>query len=94
MARRDDKIVIRYFAVPNANVARGGFMPMFETNGRLRGSSYGRGYDRADAERFAEAEARDEAARYVGDWRVSVAKGGEAYVRAALARDKSRLERR
>ena len=84
--KNDDKIVIRYFAVPNADTRRGGFMPAIEVNGRLRGDTYGKGYDREEALVLAQAEALEEAARYTGDWRVTVRAAPDKYARAALVR--------
>lgn len=88
MKRRggDDKIVIRYYAAPNENVARGGFMPLIEVNGRQRGDTYGRGYDREEAMVLAEARALQEAQHYTGDWRISVRPANEKYARAAATR--------
>ncbi len=88
MKRRaiDDKVVIRWFAVPNTNTRRSGFSPAIEINGRLRGG-YSSGYDREVAELMAEAEAREAAQRYTGDWRISVRKGAGRYIDAAIQRD-------
>jgi len=88
----DEDIRIRWYAVPNENKTRGGFMPVYEKNGRVHGHTYGRGYDRDEAETLAKADAEDEASHYVGDWNVSVEKratregeGGFATVGAMAA---------
>lgn len=87
MARRDDKIVIRFFAIPNTNTTRGGWMPVYEENGRMRGHSYGTGYGKADAELLAQSAALEAASRYIGDWSVTVRKADDKYAKAAIARD-------
>lgn len=97
MRRRaiDDKIVIRFFAIPNTNKNKGGFLPMYEENGRLRGHTYsGLGWSRDDAEIMAQSEALDAAARYTGDWRVTVRKADAKYAAAALARDARHWKKR
>ncbi len=74
-ADADADVVIVWYAVPNANKKRGGWMPLIENNAKVRGSTYGRGYDKEDAERAAKEMAEEEAQRYVGDWSVVVRKG-------------------
>lgn len=69
-------VVICWYAIPNANQHRGGFMPVYDLNGQRHGHAYGRGYDLDEALKIAEADARDEAAHYVGDWDISVAAKG------------------
>ena len=72
--RRDPEDIIRieYDAIDNADTRRGGFMPVVWINGHRRGDSYGRGYDHDKAVAIAHAEAREEAARYIGDWQITV----------------------
>ena len=74
---RDDRelVTITWYAVPNAHKARGGYMPVYELDGKVRGHTYGRGYPKAEAEAEAEAMAHKEAERYTGDWNVVVKKG-------------------
>jgi hypothetical protein len=84
------KVTIRWFAIPNVDTRRGGFMPMVEVDGKLKGDTYGTGYARDIAESMAEERARALADRYVGDWRVTVRKGEGRYVAAALKRDERR----
>lgn len=71
----DAEILIEWFAAPNVCRTRGkpdGFMPLYEVNGKQHGNTYGTGYDHDKALRIAEAMAKEEAARYVGDWIVTV----------------------
>jgi hypothetical protein len=70
-----ERVAITWYAIPNENKARGGYMPVYEHAGKVRGDTYGRGYDKDEAEQRAEAMAHEEAARYVGDWDVTVKKG-------------------
>jgi hypothetical protein len=72
------EILIAWYAVPNENKAKGGFMPVFENNGKLHGNTHGRGYDKDEAEKMAKAMAQDEAAHYSGDWNVVVVQKGES----------------
>lgn len=72
-ARKDEEIHIEWGTVPNAKAYRGGWMPVIWVNGRQSGHTYGRGYDRDEAELQAQAHALDESARYIGDWKVSIA---------------------
>ena len=70
------RVDIRWYAIPNGNKVAGGFLPVIEEDGKLRGNTWaGRGYDRAAAEAMAEAKAHEAAARFVGDWNVIVKKG-------------------
>jgi hypothetical protein len=71
------RVTIVWYAFPNMNKrdARGGFMPVYELDGKVRGDTYGRGYDKEEAEQLAEAMAHKEAERYIGDWDVIVKKG-------------------
>lgn len=69
-----ERVTIYWYAVPNANTSRGGWMPVYDHNGKMRGSSYGKGYDLKTAWEMAKADAEDEAAHYSGDWDVVVAK--------------------
>lgn len=74
-AVRDDRtpVDIAWYVVPNRDVRRGGYMPVYEIDGgRRRGDEWGRGHDRATAEALALEAAQEEAARYIGDYRVTV----------------------
>lgn len=73
-SRSDEgRIAITYFAIPNANTRAGGFMPVYQINdGRVHGHEYGTGYDLEVAEELARQAAEEEAARYIGDWHVTV----------------------
>ena len=67
------KIEIRYYAIPNQR-AGGGFLPQYDENGRARLSTYSSlGWDRDVALKEARREAEEHAARFVGDWDVTVA---------------------
>ena len=48
----------------------GGFLPMIVVNGREHWNWRGKGYDRDVA--AALAEAKEEAARYAGDWNIII----------------------
>ena len=74
MARSEThtRVLIQWYAVPNADTRRGGLMPVYDLDGRQRGSTYGKGYDLETALQMAKADAEDEASRYVGDWDVIV----------------------
>jgi len=70
------RVNIRWYAIPNGNKATGGFLPVIEEDGKVRGDTWsGRGYDKAEAEAMAEARAHEAAARFVGDWNVVLKKG-------------------
>lgn len=67
---------IRWYAIPNGNKASGGFLPVIEEDGKIRGNTWaGHGYGKAEAEEMAEARAHEAASRFVGDWNVVVKKG-------------------
>lgn len=68
----DDRVTIRWYAVPNANTRQGGWMPVYDLNGKMRGDTYGKGHPLETALKMARADAEDEGARYVGDWAVTV----------------------
>jgi hypothetical protein len=80
---RPTKIVIRYFALKYKDA----FFPMYEEDGRLRGSYGGKGYDRDTALVLARAMAEEEGAKFLGDYAVTVRAAGDDYAHAALARD-------
>ena len=67
-----ERVTIYWYAVPNANKSRGGWMPVYDHNGKQRGDTYGKGYDLEDALKRAKADAEDEASHYSGDWDVVV----------------------
>ena len=71
------RVAITWYAIPNENKRdpRGGYLPVYELDGKVHGDTYGRGYDKAEAEQLAEARALKEADRYIGDWIVTVKKG-------------------
>lgn len=68
-----ERVTIHWYAIPNANKSRGGWMPVYDHNGKQRGDTYGKGYDLETALKRAKADAEDEAAHYIGDWDVVVA---------------------
>lgn len=69
----EERVDIQYNAVPNDDKRRGGWMPVYRVGrGRTRGDTYGRGHDLDRAVRAAKAMAHEEAARYRGDWCVTV----------------------
>lgn len=92
---RDNKVVIRWFALSNPNARAGGFVPAIETNGKLSYEWRGDrgGFSQGEAELMAEARAREAADRYTGDWRISVRKGSGRYISAAVTRDAKRWKR-
>jgi hypothetical protein len=71
------RVAITWYAIPNENKRdpRGGYLPVYELDGKVHGDTYGRGYDKDEAEKLAEARAHKEAERYTGDWNVTVKKG-------------------
>ena len=78
VAERDKhtRVDIRWYAIPNGNKVSGGFLPVIEEDGKVRGDTWsGRGYDKAEAEARAEAKAHEAASRFTGDWNVTVRKG-------------------
>jgi hypothetical protein len=69
----DDTIFIVARAVPNG-VGRG-WLPVYTVNGHSHGDTYAAtGYSKTEAESLALQFAQAEAARYIGDWNVIVAK--------------------
>jgi hypothetical protein len=66
-AQTDGVITIRYGTRRHG----AGWLPAVVVNGRER-IDWGRGHDKATALSLAHAQAREEAARYVGDWDISV----------------------
>jgi hypothetical protein len=70
------RVDIRWYAIPNGNKTAGGFLPVIEEDGKVRGDTWaGRGYDKGEAEAMAEARAHEAASRFIGDWNVTVRKG-------------------
>jgi hypothetical protein len=66
-------LLVEYGAVRNRNARKGGWLPQVWVNGRERRDVWAtRSHDLDDAREMAEALARDEASRYVGDWRITV----------------------
>ena len=67
------KIMIVAYAVPNA--AGRGWLPVYTVNGHPHGDTYATtGYSKTEAESLALQFAQAEAARYIGDWNVTIAK--------------------
>lgn len=70
------RVDIRWYALPNGNKGAGGFLPVIEEDGKIRGDTWAsRGYGKAEAEEMAEAKAHEVASRFTGDWNVIVKKG-------------------
>ena len=68
------EIMIIARAVPNAANSRE-WLPVYTVNGHLHGDTYAAtGYSKNEAELLALQFAQAEAARYIGDWNVTVAK--------------------
>jgi hypothetical protein len=66
-------VLVEYGVIRNGNKRAGGWLPRIWTNGRGVGHTWAtRSHDRDDALRLAEADARDIATRYIGDWRITV----------------------
>lgn len=66
------KMKIEYGCRPNASPC-GGYLPAMWVNGRAMGSTWsGTTYEEEEALALAKREALEEAARYVGDWSVTV----------------------
>ena len=73
MSTHDDgRIAIEFGAIEN--VRKGcGFLPRIWENGRGIGDTYAaRGYDRNEAIRRARCEADEHAARFRGDWTITI----------------------
>lgn len=73
------RVDIRWYAIPNENKKSGGYLPVIEEDGKVRGNTWAsRGYEKAEAEAMAEAKAHDAASRFTGDWNIVVKKGRPA----------------
>jgi len=73
------RVTIEYAAVPNARGADHGWLPLIWIDGRQSGHTYAaHGYDRDVAAQLALADAREEAARYSGDYRVTITERASA----------------
>ena len=71
-----ERVNLRYYAVPNVHKPRGGWMPVYRDNtGREHGDTYGRGMDRDRAVRVARVAAYREGKRYRGDYCVVIGPG-------------------
>lgn len=68
-----ERVTIYWYAIPNANKSRGGWMPVIDHDGKQRGDTYGKGYELETALEMAKEVAEERASRYVGDWDVVVA---------------------
>ena len=69
----DGVIMIRFSAVPNTRPG-GGFLPRISVNGREEGDTFAvSGHSEAEAMRMASAMAQEDAARYIGDWTITIA---------------------
>jgi hypothetical protein len=66
------RVTIYWYAIPNENKARKNWMPVYEENGKQRGSTYGSGYDLNTALVEAKDMAEEIGSRFVGDWDVTV----------------------
>ena len=64
----DDEVRIEWGVMPH----RGGWLPIYWVNGQPKGDTYGRPLDKGEALARAEAEAREHAERYSGDWTISI----------------------
>jgi len=71
-----ESVTIYWYAVPNANKARGGWMPVYDRDGWQRGNTYGEGYDLQTALKMAKVAAREEAAGLSGGVTVAQKPGG------------------
>ena len=74
MAKSADhtRVTIHWYAIPNENKVRGGWMPVIDHDGKQRGDTYGKGYELETALEMAKETAEERASRYVGDWDVVV----------------------
>lgn len=69
----DSKVSIVYGFVTNRNAHAGGFLPVIYVNGKMHGDTYSaRGYDADRALVLASNAALEEAARYIGDWKITI----------------------
>lgn len=74
----DSAVLIEFGPVKNVRhrMAAGehdGWLPRVWVDGRGKGDTYApHGYSKSDAHRLAHQAAREEAARYVGDWRITL----------------------
>lgn len=74
----DGRIDIRYAAITNGREGCG-FLPQVTENGRPQRSAWaGHGYEREAALALARELAGELAARYVGDWHVTIAEAEHA----------------
>ena len=69
--RSDDAIDITY----TTRACGHGWIPMLIINGRERWSWTGKPWAQDDAIMMAKTEAEEEAARYSGDWKITVRRG-------------------
>ena len=74
MSRSDThtRVLIQWHVIPNEDKHRGGWMPVYDLDGKTRGNTYGKGYELEAALEMARVDGEEEAARYVGDWNVTV----------------------
>jgi hypothetical protein len=75
VAKADDfsRVTINWYVIPNGNKQVGGWLPVYDLDGKQRGNTYwNKGYDLETALADAQAMGEQEAARYVGDWNVVV----------------------
>jgi len=70
--KKNGEVLIEWAAVPNEDKRRGGWLPIIWINGRQTGDVWGRGYDLDDAALLAQRAASEEAARYIGDWKITI----------------------
>ena len=67
------KLLIEYGVLPNSRLQSGGWLPIVWENDRAMGNTWARrGFDRDDALKMAQIEALEHAARFTGDWFITV----------------------
>lgn len=73
-----ETINITWYAIPNGNTRVGGFLPLIEVNGKVRGDTWAaKGYNLDEAFEFAHNRAEHEYSRYIGDlpnWQITISR--------------------
>ena len=74
MAKSDfSRVTIQWYAIPNGNKQAGGWLPVYDEDGKQRGDTWwSRGYDLDTALKMAKEDAERLAEKFVGDWNVIV----------------------